>query len=282
MKPSTLLGLAALFLLPACAVDVPDEEPAASDEAELTSGNFTYYTIKRDERRCVSPMCGGFFVARVNKPTTRCADGSWKEACYVWELDLSALGVSTTVENELRGAPRLLVLRGSVAPKTFGHWGNLGRFAATEAWRAPVLGTPTGTFYRLTEEGSRHCFDGPCSTIDETKLNSTANAKKITPIVEVSAAPGTDEAKWGVLGDLRAHGFLAAGKNLPAAQGGGTTLWATQIYARVRGPIPAGGACNASSDACAAGTACCYPCGIAGCVNRCIEPEPTGRCPMFP
>lgn len=33
---------------------------------------------------------------------------------------------------------------------------------------------------------------------------------------------------------------------------------------------------------CPAGLACCYPCGIAGCENRCGRPASDGHCPAFP
>ena len=33
---------------------------------------------------------------------------------------------------------------------------------------------------------------------------------------------------------------------------------------------------------CQAGLKCCYPCGIPGCSNACIPPDPGGNCPMFP
>jgi hypothetical protein len=43
----------------------------------------------------------------------------------------------------------------------------------------------------------------------------------------------------------------------------------------------AGGACTSDSQ-CPPGLKCCYPCGVAGCSNVCMEPTEAGRCPMFP
>jgi hypothetical protein len=40
------------------------------------------------------------------------------------------------------------------------------------------------------------------------------------------------------------------------------------------------GACVTNAD-CAAGTLCCYPCGIPGCKNQCLTPM-NGMCPLFP
>jgi hypothetical protein len=33
---------------------------------------------------------------------------------------------------------------------------------------------------------------------------------------------------------------------------------------------------------CAKGLLCCYPCGIPGCDNQCMPPDPSGGCPLFP
>ncbi len=33
---------------------------------------------------------------------------------------------------------------------------------------------------------------------------------------------------------------------------------------------------------CPTGLKCCYPCGIPGCQNRCMAPDPNGECPAFP
>lgn len=47
------------------------------------------------------------------------------------------------------------------------------------------------------------------------------------------------------------------------------------------GGLPEGSDCT-STDECASGLACCYPCGIPDCHDKCIKPEPDGRCPLFP
>ena len=39
--------------------------------------------------------------------------------------------------------------------------------------------------------------------------------------------------------------------------------------------------CGASEE-CKTGLLCCYPCGIQGCENECMAPDPNGQCPLFP
>jgi hypothetical protein len=36
------------------------------------------------------------------------------------------------------------------------------------------------------------------------------------------------------------------------------------------------------SNQCNSGLKCCYPCGVQGCENQCIPPDPSGNCPLFP
>src|SRR5262245_13589106 len=77
----------------------------------------TFYTVRPDVRRCASPLCGGYFVKRVNQALTRCANGRWSRECYVAEIVWNG---STQVE------PRRALLRGNIIAKRFAPFGNLG------------------------------------------------------------------------------------------------------------------------------------------------------------
>ena len=62
-----------------------------SDSAQLSASNHVisslapeplaaageYYSVREDMRRCMSPLCGGYFVKRVNQSRTRCGNGRW-------------------------------------------------------------------------------------------------------------------------------------------------------------------------------------------------------------
>ena len=72
---STALGvLTASLLASACAASTAPEpgqpnEEAATGEGKadgLSADNWTYYTVRPDYRKCMWPMCGGYFVKRVN------------------------------------------------------------------------------------------------------------------------------------------------------------------------------------------------------------------------
>src|SRR6266550_2001764 len=85
---------------------------AAPDPINATS---TFYSVRQDLRRCVSPLCGGYFVKRVNMPSTRCANGRSMSECYVAGIDWN-------------GQPQVdighLLVRGNIVAKRYGHFGN--------------------------------------------------------------------------------------------------------------------------------------------------------------
>jgi hypothetical protein len=287
-KLTQAVGLASVFALAACSAAPDDAAPGEADEGEaettdeaLTSGVSTYFTLKRDFRRCMFPMCGGYYVSRVNRATTRCADGNYAAACYVAELNLSGLDLDAATTAEIPGDTSTIVMRGFVGAKTYANLGRFGNFRATEAWRAPAAGAdlPTGTFY-IVDDSNIRCFRAPCPSTRERKLNSAANAKNITSI-DLADAPGTDEQKWDALAETRSHGLIVAGTNTGPANE--LVLDGTQFYSRVRNHVglPAGAVCS-GADVCGAGLKCCYPCGIQGCTNKCITPMASGQCPMFP
>src|SRR5262245_38578394 len=77
------IALASLFVVAttSCGSSPPsaqDEGGTVDAEEEMLSANanFGYFTVtRRDMRRCMFPICGGYYVKRVNQETTRCVDG---------------------------------------------------------------------------------------------------------------------------------------------------------------------------------------------------------------
>ena len=74
-----------VFLL-ASALLFPLKAPTPADPISSTS---TYFTMHRDQRLCPSLACGGYFVARVNHATTRCADVTEQSACYAAKVNFT-------------------------------------------------------------------------------------------------------------------------------------------------------------------------------------------------
>src|SRR5262249_44715728 len=104
----------ALFaFVPACGA----ADATAADDSELVAGassasSSTYYTLRPDLRRCASPMCGGVFVQRVNRASTRCVDGSWASECYVADVSLDSLGFTDAEKASFESSP--IVVRGEI------------------------------------------------------------------------------------------------------------------------------------------------------------------------
>ena len=125
----------------------------------------TFYLVRNDLRRCASPLCGGFWVSRVNHPQTRCSNGRWSRECYVAEIDWNG---RSEVE------PGKALLRGNIVARSYPGFGNLGAFRVTESWQSPTETPATGTFYRVRDRGVR-CITHPCLTHSANKLNANAN-----------------------------------------------------------------------------------------------------------
>src|SRR5262249_35428299 len=149
-----------------------------------------------DTRACPAPSCGGYWVTRANKSTTKCADGSYASSCYAADLDLSRLALSSAEETKLLnsigndGDETGVVIRASLTKTTIASHPDLGLLKATEAWRAPSAGTVSvgSTFYKVTDSGIR-CITTPCASEKAAKLN-ISSSKNITDL-DLSGAPGS-------------------------------------------------------------------------------------------
>jgi uncharacterized protein DUF6748 len=191
------------------------------ESPEPLSVTSTFYTVRADLRRCISPMCGGYFVKRVNLPTTRCANGRYMAQCYVAAIDWNG-------QHEVEAGKALL--RGNVIAKTYERFGNLGAFRVAESWQAISDSQPQGTFYRVRDRGLR-CITHPCPTHHEAKLNSTFSLNIAG--VDLSGAGPSNNAR--VEAAMRGpEGAMISGNHVPVTGPGGRllSLKATQVYLR--------------------------------------------------
>jgi hypothetical protein len=189
---ATFVLIASLPLAGAACTTSDVEDDLAGEERDGEAGKadgddetFTYYTIRPDYRRCVSPLCGGFWVSRVNRAQTTCADGSKADACYVAELDDAVLGLTGAETLRAGVYAETALVRGEIADNVYADWGNLGRFVVTEGWQAGAAdGVADGIFVMIEQTGIR-CFAAPCADKAEKKLNSVLRAM----ISEMDFAP---------------------------------------------------------------------------------------------
>ena len=266
-----LLALTTFPLLmiaaPGCASDAPGNEIDESDATDETAdelssaSNSGYYIVTaQDYRRCMSPICGGLFVKRVNATTTRCADGTLQAACYVATIDTAALDLADDEQVAFREAlaSGQALIRASRMSSTNFNGTKLGKLTAKEGWLAqgpagpaPRMenSLPTGTFYRVSDNGVR-CKRAPCPTTTLSKLNSTSvrsgSGVNLTPA-------GATRAQRDAAMDAyyTEQGFLMAGGLT------GQLATANQFY--LRAVTKTGQACGGFAGAtCATGLTCIW------------------------
>lgn len=152
--------LASLAFSPAVTnkhLEPPNDDAGAPVRLASTS---SFYSFRRDLRRCASPRCGGYFVKLVNRSRTRCADGRSQKECYVASIDWRGQSEPDSDRGLLRGTIR--------------RQGQFGEFRVAEVWNASSANQPAGMFYRVRDRGLR-CIAAPCATHHEATLNSTAS-----------------------------------------------------------------------------------------------------------
>ena len=238
---STLLLLSLAIFAPAlsgCTAATAEPDELAATDADLgdlgaadaASGLYTYYTLRQDFRRCIYPLCGGYWVARVNRSTTTCADGSRAAECYVSDVDLASLGLSDAEAAGVRGALGRAVVRGRLVSRTAGSY-PAPALVATEAWTAPTDFVPVGVFVHLRDRGVR-CFTYPCVSIHEEKLNSSLTAD--IAAIDFSPSGATDDEIGAAHAALADGGLIVAGYRTTVTGPGGRARarTATAFYVR--------------------------------------------------
>ena len=191
----SLKALAALSIfsaLTACASTGEQDELAGETTADdaidgkadaAVDGAYTYFEIRRDLKRCAAPMCGGYYLERLNRTSTVCHNGSLAASCYTPELDFSEANLSDELQSALIEAAgrdavapgAVALVRGRFASKKYTGFGNLGRFVVTEAWVAENDAVASGVFTKVVDNNVR-CIQAPCPTITEKGLNTSRSA----------------------------------------------------------------------------------------------------------
>lgn len=222
--------------------------------------NSTFYRVRRDLRRCISPLCGGYFVARVNTPSTRCGDGRFRRECYVAGIDWNGLA-----ESEL--------VRGKIVAKRYERFGNLGELRVNESWKSLGANEPAGTFYRVRDRGVR-CVAFPCPTHHEAKLNSSLS-RNIGGVSLTGAGLGDSDSSTVIAAMTGPDGVIVAGRDTPVTGPGGRSfeLKATQVYVRSKPDSSSGGPDKSSMK----------PCIKTGCSNQvCSDQTVVTTCEFRP
>lgn len=238
------------LVVSACASSAPVDDLAGESQADdavdgkadsAVDGAYTYYEVWTDLRKCASPMCGGFFVARVNRSYTYCVDHTAKAACYVPALDWSEASLADGLQAKLLDAANIdartdgvhAIVRGRLAPQSYAQ-GNLGRFVVTEAWVEEGDAASGGVFVRA-KTNSIECITAPCPTITEKALNTSRSAN--IAAIDWSYANLSDREVESLTADLSTDsGVIIAGDRYVVTDNGhhakGRT--ATAVYQQLK------------------------------------------------
>ena len=198
---------------------VPATVAALPDTLASTS---SFYSFRRDLRKCASPRCGGYFVKLVNNARTRCADNRSALECYVASIEWNGENEPQNDRALLRGTLRLQGDRN----------GRFGVLRVTEVWQAASANEPAGTFFRVRDRGIR-CIAAPCATHHEARLNSTQSRDMAGVDLSGAGAPENllSEATQAM---TSTNGVLVSGDHAPVRGPAGRSvmLKVTQFYLR--------------------------------------------------
>ncbi|MDP2904459.1 MAG: hypothetical protein Q8N96_15355 [Methylovulum sp.] len=215
-----------LFILPISFAEeavVNAVKVADGSNTALTDSGFDqrgYYTFRPDLRKCLSPLCGGYFVKAVNRTLTRCPDGSLQAECYVASL-------TNRKKLDLSSAS---LLQGAIRPKIYQGFGNLGIFSLQAAFSPATKAVGAGLFVGLENNGIV-CITTPCFSADQYLLNR--NKIRMISGIDLQAVGATGTVLNDALAIMANGGVLiASGTNQQVEEvtGKGITFVANQFY----------------------------------------------------
>ena len=133
-----------------------------------------YYTVRHDYRKCISPLCGGYWINPVNRKTMMCSDGNKAEECYVWDLDfVNGTGSEPNVTDGQT------LVHGKLETDSFSQNPEikLHRLVVDAAY-APIIeiNENQSGFHGLMYNTGIVCITEPCPTIALKKLNRKRTA----------------------------------------------------------------------------------------------------------
>ena len=217
---------------------LPGEEDLAIGKADgASSALWTYYRVVRDDAR------GGLWVERLNQPDSKCADGKWKDECYVAEIDWSRAGFD---EGDAAAADRSArdlksILRGKMLLKDVEGWAT-AVFQATESWESKDAGAAEGT--ALWAQAKEACGSGTCQDVTGTRLNKGGASTASYATLSGGGLTGIRPALAGEDGVILVGAIGKDGnkKTFEAVQG-----WERRLHSEAESDRTDGPACSAGA-----------------------------------
>ncbi|BAY66472.1 hypothetical protein NIES22_66110 [Calothrix brevissima NIES-22] len=190
------------------APNTTDSEAATVKNQEFPQ--WGYYTVRRDFRKCASPICGGYFIKQVNLKATPCVDGVFREECYVSAIDWSSLKVGSSELAKIQSDDgSRVILRGSIVPVEFPGFGEFGNLRVKEAFIAATAAPPKGTFVGLKNNGIV-CITTPCFSTNQLVLNKP-NISQVSSI-DLSQTGATTKQIEAATREIFSLGLITVGR----------------------------------------------------------------------
>ncbi len=204
------LLVAMVMVLSACGVSeaelsgLDDGTLAAETGDELSATSRTFVTVRHDTRKCLSPMCGGYYVADVNRVSVN--------EKYVSALDFSPAAAvldEGSIAKVLEAADGEVVLLGKLGPLEPRF--QTRTFLVSDAWRGlPGVKPAAGDVFYSATVLTVQCKAAPCPTLSAKKLNATATIPLQGLSVARATRPLVDTA-W-LAARVESHGALVAAR----------------------------------------------------------------------
>ena len=195
------------------------------NEDGLSASKQTHVSVRRDERKCASPACGGYYVRDANKATAE---------QYVASLDFSASGLDDATVAKVTSAPAgELVLLGKLTAadsKT-----RLRSFKVSSAFRGmPGFSAPAGDSVYSVSLTNIQCVAAPCLNKVATRINDGV-ATWFSGFDVGAASAGFVDQGW-LVSRVRDHGALVAAQvvdGVKLSAGHDQVLAAAQVFVKL-------------------------------------------------
>ncbi|HNS96743.1 MAG TPA: hypothetical protein PLJ27_07835 [Polyangiaceae bacterium] len=223
-----------------CALDtVADElssEQVDATEADLSTNAVTFVTVRKDNRKCAAPSCGGYWVKDVNRSSGE---------QYVSGFDFGSSGFDEQLIGKVTDAPAdELILRGRLGKKEAKH--GTRKLLVYQAFRGlpGVKPLPGDVYFQAeTRDVPIQCFTAPCPNEIAHRLNTNQQYAFSGYQVALAARPHVDQ-DW-LVDRIQHHKAVVAalfvkGDKYPG--GYEYLLDASQVYLDIAdavGPCPA-------------------------------------------
>jgi hypothetical protein len=217
------LVLALAVLGSGCGVSVGEieqnDEALGDDRLELSTTKDTFVIVRRDVRRCISPVCGGYWVKDLN---------STMQERYVSGLDFSGSTLSDAVQEQVAGAPDFeLVLEGRLGDKESQFSTRPLRVSAAYRGLPGKTFASSDKFYSVAPTKIACPTGQPCAYLQTTRLNRTTGHLMSTDVSVIRALAMGVDPKW-LEGRILANRAVVAGKIIRADLQ--VTLDASQVF----------------------------------------------------